>query len=67
LKYIVFIKYFERDVLEKLSILKETLQIKMMPSEEGTQSTMLIEIGHGSPKLLLAKQTFVLFFLISVT
>ena len=46
LKYIVFIKYFESDFLEKLSILIETLQIKMMPLEEGTQSTMLIEIGH---------------------
>ena len=55
LKYIVFIKYFESDVLEKLYILKETLQIKMAPSEEGTQSTVLSEIGKGSPKLLLAK------------
>ena len=46
LKSIEFIKYFESDFLEKLSILIETLQIKMMPLEEGMQSTMLIEIGH---------------------
>jgi hypothetical protein len=53
LKYIIFIKYFEGDFLEKLYILKETLQIKM--ASEGTQSTVLSEIGKGSPKLLLAK------------
>jgi hypothetical protein len=31
LKSTVYIKYFESDFLEKLSILKETLQIKIAP------------------------------------
>ena len=65
LKYIVFVKYFERDVLEKLSILKETLQIKLAPSEEGRNPPCYPKLDMFTEAAF--SQTFVLFFLISVT
>jgi hypothetical protein len=61
LKSTVYIKYFGSNFLEKLSILKETLQIKIAQSEEG-HNPLCYGNWKCSPNLLLAKQTFVLFF-----